>query len=285
MNSRNSINIILILIVAGLIAILLYFDSNESEQTTFNLSTLSETEVHSIEITRQTGEPLKFKKSNNQWFMISPFKVRANNFYIESLLRITEAKSISQFTISNKDKNKFKLNPPRATLKLDDQLFLFGTNEQLNLNRYILSNNKLYLVPDRYFYLLSSTTTGFIDHALIGGNEKIIGLTLTDYNIQLKNTKWEIKPKQENTSTDDIIQLIAEWNNSQAIEITKLDTGNTINKNFSIELKLENRSKVIVFDIVVSDDFYFFIRKDLKLQFKLSQDMANRLLKLPNQKD
>jgi len=280
MNSRNTINIILFVFVAILVAIL-FFDSEESTQTTFNLTTLSETEITSIEITRLTDEALKFNKNNDLWYMISPYKVRANAFYIESLLRITQAKSLSKFTISDTDKNKFKLNPPQATLKLNDQLFLFGTNEQLNLNRYVLSNKKLYLIQDRYFYLLNSTTTGFIDHALIGKNEKITGLKLVDYDLQLINDKWIIKPDSKNVSTDDIIQLITEWNNSQAVEITKLINLNNIKKNFSIELTLKNNTKTIVFDIVISDDSYLFIRRDLKLQYKLNQEMANRLLKIP----
>ncbi|MFV1984287.1 MAG: DUF4340 domain-containing protein [Thiohalomonadales bacterium] len=280
MNSRNTINIILFVFVTILVAIV-FFDSEESTQTTFNLTTLSETEITSIEITRQTDEALKFKKNNDLWYMISPYKIRANTFYIESLLRITQAKSLSKFTISDTDKNKFKLNPAQASLKLNDQLFLFGTNEQLNLNRYILTNKKLYLILDRYFYLLNSTTTGFIDHALIGKNEKITGLKLVDYDLQLINDKWKIKPDSENIGTDDIIQLITEWNNSQAVEITKLTDLNNIKKNFSIELTLKNNAQTIVFDIIVSDDSYLFIRRDLKLQYKLNQEMANRLLKIP----
>jgi len=281
MNSRKSINIFLFLFVAILISILV-FDTDESTQKTFDLSDLDESTIQSIEVTRRTGNQLKFKKTNNQWYMTSPYQVRANIFYIESILQITKAKSILQFSISEKDKNKYKLNPPQATLKLNNQLFLFGTNEQLHLNRYILTHNKLFLLPDRYFYLLNITTPGYIDHALIGVKEKITRLKLVDHDIQFKKSKWEIKPESKDTSTDDINQLMSEWNNSQAIEITKLEDVNYIDKKYSIELNLEGKSKPIIFDIRLHEDFYLFIRRDLKLQYKLNQDMANRLLTLPN---
>lgn len=288
MTSRNTINLFLFLFVSILIVIL-FLDTNNSTQSTFNLSSLKETEINTIEITRLTSNPLKFKKNiikdNTQWYMVSPYKVRANTFYIESLLRIIQAKSASQFIISESDKTKFKLNPPQATLKLNTQVFLFGTNEQLNLNRYILSNEKLYLIPDRFFYLLNSSTTGFIDHALIGKNEKIVGLKLVDYDIQFIDNKWQIKPASKYTSTDDINQLISEWNNSQAIEISKLTNVNNSDSKFSVKLKLKNKKQDIVFGIVIKDDSYFFIRQDLKLQFKLNQDMAYRLLKLPKQEE
>ncbi len=282
MNSRTTINIFLFLLVATLVAVL-FVDSNKTTVTSYNLSNLTQAQVNTIEITRQTAETLKFNKKNNQWYMTSPYKVRANSYYIESLLRITQAKSISQFSISNADKNKFKLKPAQATLKLNEQLFIFGTNEQLNLNRYILTNEKLYLIPDRFFYLLNSTATGYIDHALIGKQKKITGIELDKHQIQLLNSKWTISPKLDNSSTDDVIQLVSEWNNSQAIEIVKLSNSNNINKKYSVKIFINNNSTPIVFDIVVTDENYFFIRNDLKLQYKLNHDMADRLLKIPNQ--
>ncbi len=281
MTSRNKINILLILIVFILVAVLL-LDVKEPAKTTFHLSSLNEETVNTIAITRRTGDAVTLKKINKQWYMTSPYKIRANTFYIESILQITKAESISQFTITDNDKNKFKLNPPQASLKLNNQLFSFGTNEQLHLNRYILTNDKLYLLPDRYFYLLNIVTTGYIDHALINKNDKIIKLKLKDSEIKLINSNWIVNPEAKNSSVDDIVQLISEWNNSQVVEITKL-TDDTVNANFSIEIKLDNNLPAIIFDILLKDDFYLFIRRDLKLQYKLNQDMANRLLKIPNQ--
>ncbi len=282
MNSRTIINIFLFLLVAALVTVLLV-DTDETTVTSYKLSNLTETQINTIEITRQTGEALQFIKKNNRWYMTSPYKARANTYYIESLLRITQAKSISQFSISKADKNKFKLTPAQATLKLNEQLFIFGTNEQLNFNRYILTNEKLYLIPDRYFYLLNSTTTGYIDHALIGKQEKITSIQLEKYQIQLLNSKWVTNPKLDNSSADDIIQLISEWNNSQAIEIIKLSDTENINKKFSVKIIINSSTTPIIFDIVVNDENYFFIRPDLKLQYKLNHDMADRLLKIPNQ--
>ncbi|VAX01526.1 hypothetical protein MNBD_GAMMA22-1989 [hydrothermal vent metagenome] len=281
MNSRTSLNIFLFLFVATLIAIL--FIDTEKSITTYQLSSLNENQVTTIEITRQTGKALTFNKKNNLWYMTSPYEVQANTFYIESLLRITQAKSISQFTISKEDKNKFKLNPAQATLKLNQQLFSFGTNEALNLNRYILSNDKLYLIPDRYFYLLNSTTTGYIDHALIGKQKKIIGLELENHKIQLLNGKWQTTPKLKNNSADNIIQLISEWNNSQAIEISEFSDIANSDKKLSVKIFIAGNKKPIIFDVVITDENYFFIRVDLKLQFKLNHDMAKRLLTIPNQ--
>ncbi len=282
MTSRNKINILLLFVVAILVAILV-LDTNKPTTATFKLSSLSEDSINEITITRLTSEKVILKKINNHWFMTSPYKVRANTFYIESLLQITKAESKSQFDIVNKDKNKFKLNPPQATLKLNKQLFSFGTNEQLHLNRYILTNKKLYLLPDRYFYLLNIATTGYIDHALINKDDKIIKLKLADLVIELKNDKWQVTPEPENSSSDDIVQLISEWNNSQVVEIKKL-SGNREKKNFSIEVKLDNKLPAIIFNVIIEDDSYLFTRPDLKLQYTLNQDMANRLLKIPNQK-
>ncbi len=283
MTSRNSINIVLLLIVVALITFL-FLETDEPTTATFKISSLSEQSISSIEISRITSESLAFKKINEYWYMVSPYKVRANAFYIESILRITQAKSSSQFTISTIDKNKFKLNPPQATLKLNEQLFLFGTNEQLNLNRYILTNEKLYLFPDRFFYLLNISTTGFIDHALIAQGEKITGIKLVNHDIQLKNSKWTITPVSDKTSIDDVVQLITEWSNSQTIEINKLaDTEQAANQ-FNIEITLEGKQKPILFEVSSTDDFYFFSRPDLKIQYKLNHDMANRLLNIPVQR-
>ncbi len=282
MTSRNSINIILFLIVCALIAFL-FFDQGKPVASTFKISSVTEQSINSIEISRLTGESLTFKKIKEYWYMISPYKIRANSFYIESILRITRAKSASRFTISKTDKNKFKLNPPQATLKLNQQLFLFGTNEQLNLNRYILTNDKLYLSPDRFFYLLNISTTGFIDHALIAQGEKITGIKLAKHNIQLKNTKWTVTPKYGNNSVDDIVQFITQWSNSQTIEINKLTDIEQFANKFNIEISLKGQSKPIIFEVSSTDDFYFFSRPDLKLQYKLTHEMANLLLKIPLQ--
>ncbi|MFV2059179.1 MAG: DUF4340 domain-containing protein [Gammaproteobacteria bacterium] len=282
MTSRNKINIVLVLMVVALISVL-FIDTNKPVKTAFKLSALNETAVNSITITRRTSDTVILKKIKDKWYMTSPYKVRANTFYIESILQITKADSVSEFTISSNDKDKFKLNPPQASLKLNNQLFLFGTNEQLHLNRYILTNNKLYLLPDRYFYLLNITTTGYIDHALIAKDNEIKKIKLANVSIELKKGKWRVSPELKNSSTDDVIQLISEWNNSQVVEINKLTDTND-KPDFNIEVTLNNNQAAIIFNVIMKEDYYLFNRPDLKLSYKLNQDMANRLLQIPNQK-
>jgi len=289
MNSRNSINLILFIIVAILIAILV-LDEPDSKKVSFKITTLKQENINQIEITRLTSKSLKFQKKREHWYMVSPYQVRANTYYIESLLQLTKASSKSQFTISKDEYKKFKLEPAQATLKLNNQIFLFGTNQSLNLNRYILSNNKLYLIPDRFFYLLNIITTGYIDHALISKGNKITGIKLANYDIKLIKTNWTISPNKSNTGSDDINQFITEWNNSQAIEISKLDKTTIVKTKdikSTIEITLNNNSKgnnptKIKFDIIVDDDYYYFVREDIKLKFKLTHEMAERLLKLPS---
>lgn len=277
MNSRNIINIILLLLVAILLAVL-FLEPGAQKKPLNTLTIIDKKSIHSIKITRLTGDPIEFIKQQKQWLLTTPYQIKANEFRINALIRIVEETSQAQYPISEIDLKKFKLAPPQATLRLNDTLIQFGGSEPLKLNRYVRINNTLHLIKDTYFYQINSSFNLFIDHALIGKNETITHLKLPDVDVKLKQGKWIVQPQPKNYSADDVIQLISEWNNIHAIDIKPIENKKASNQ---IEVTLKHRLSPIIFEIRQSKDNFILARPDIKLQYILGKDKTEQLLQLP----
>lgn len=281
MSKRNLLNLGLFIFILTLVVLVIYEPGKETAKTIPKLTTLKVNDVNSIKIIRANAKPsekiLEFKKTSAGWIMLKPYKLSANSFRIESILKILSTESLSQNNLKNLNKDTFGLEKPVATITFNNTSIFFGHNKSLKHYRYVELDSILHMIIDTFYYQLTAKAESYINHKLLNDKSKIIKLSLP--NILLKNTqgKWVVTPHSKSDSADSINQLIDEWQYSQAYDINIIKSKRQLRPDISIYLQ---NDKIINFKIETSKESFNLINTDTNVRYILSADRKNKLLKL-----
>jgi len=278
MSKRNLLNLILFVFILALVILVIYEPGKNAPKIIPKLTTLEANDVHSIKIIRANAKPLEFEKTSAGWMMLKPYKLSANDFRIESILKILSTESLSQNKLKNLNRDTFGLTKPVATITFNNNTsILFGNNKSLKRYRYVELDSILHMIIDTFYYQLTAKSESYINHKLLGNKSKIIKLSLP--NLLLKNTKgkWTVTPHAKADSADSINQLINEWQYSQAYDINIVKRKRKFQPDISIHLE---NSKIINFKMEESKESFNLINTDTNVRYILSADRKNKLLKL-----
>ena len=283
MNKRNTINIalfIFILIAAGLA----FFDDSDNKKNIKQaITSLKQTDVVNITIKRQNKKEIYLEKINNQWRLVSPYNTPTNEFRIDTLLRLVETLPQSSYPL--KQTAPYGLDKPVLEVLfnkgLDNSVLIkFGNSEPIKLRRYVAVGDKLYLTNDTYFYALNSVATDYISHKLLEDNFKITQLDLPGLQLKIENGNWKATPEPENFSVDSVNELISEWKNAQAIDISPIDTSKPFISSQVISLSSKDATR-LTFYILKNDKEFVLIDKLKGLQYSFPKEKEKQLLSLP----
>ncbi|HEY3487358.1 MAG TPA: hypothetical protein VGL10_04780, partial [Gammaproteobacteria bacterium] len=98
--------------------------------------------------------------------------------------------------------------------------------------RYLLFNNKIYLLPDTHYPLLSGGVGGLADDHLLPQSREPIAFafsdrfseayslnSLSDFTVTLADKGWELKPANSQLSADDLQSWVDAWRYARAVYI------------------------------------------------------------------
>ena len=119
------------------------------------LLTLDPAAVTHITVQVSGGPLRRFVRRDGIWWMLAPQQGRANAAHLADLAAIAAAPVARWLPAGTFDPRKLGLDPPAATLTLDDTRLAFGTLDALQPLRYIEVDGRVALVPDRFAPFLS----------------------------------------------------------------------------------------------------------------------------------
>ena len=284
MNKRNITNLALlvfILVVAGL-AILDSTDEEENKKPA--ITTLKQADVVNITVKRRGKKDIYLEKKNNQWRLISPYNTATNQFRMDTLLRLVE--TLPQSTYPLKETAPYGLDTPLLEVVFNKDLpdtvsIKFGNSDPLKMRRYVAVNKKLHLTNDTYFYALNSTATDYINHKLLADDFKITQLELPKLKLVLENNNWRAIPEPENFSVDSVNELISEWNNAQAVDVSPINTKAQFSNKQTVSLYSKDATR-LTFYILRNDKEFFLVDKLKGLQYSFPKEKQKLLLNLPD---
>ncbi len=282
MSKRNLLNLILLIVIIILVAFVVFEPGKDQAIIPVSLTSLKADDIHHIKISRQATSAfeseLEFKKTATGWTMLKPYQHTANSFRINSLLELLSTTTFSQNDLSNLNKSTFGLQPPRASIILNNKNSIhFGHNKSLKNHRYIQIENTLHMTADTFFYQLAAKAESYLNHKLLPDNSKIIKLSIPGMTLTKTETKWLIKPETTKHSADSINALISEWQLSQAFDVTI--TKPQADSNADISVYFAN-NKMIRFKIIGSTEKFILFNIDSGIRYTLSKDRQEKLLKL-----
>ncbi|MDX1335507.1 MAG: DUF4340 domain-containing protein [Gammaproteobacteria bacterium] len=135
-------------------------DSREQEELA-NLTQLDPEQISSIRIVRENGQIL-FNKETDNWVMREPRQGPADAERMTELRAMAVITPLAKYDIAQVDLARYGLSTPQLTVYLNDTQIAFGNVNPANGRRYVLSNNRLFLIADNIFPILQLPAEQFL---------------------------------------------------------------------------------------------------------------------------
>lgn len=279
MSKRNRVNLGLLLLVGVLVLLAIYEPGIEQPQEPTRLLDLEREAVTQIRIERQGQETVALARdARGDWHLTGPLAIGASAFRIGSLLRITEQKSLGSFPAEPERLAGYGLETPRVTLILNDAVTIaFGDNTPLDQRRYVRLGERVHLVSDTLYYHLIGSYTTFVRQQLLPEGTAIAALTLPGLSVRWQEERWQVEPKPEAFSADQITRLIDAWKLASAVQIKPYDgePGETIT------IVPKGDAEPIRFLLTARTPDLVLARPELGIEYHLAESSGEELLKLP----
>ena len=274
MQSRAFVNLGLFVAVTALAAFAWLSQHNKNKVQ--YLSALDITQVNSIVIPRSQGEIILTRTGDN-WQMQQPFALPAHAFRIQTLLGLLQTPVTQSYETSELDLTQFGLDPARASIRFNDTEIKFGKSNPVNLKRYIQADNKIYLVNDTLYPLVSAEAASFVDLSLLAPGARITQLELPNLFLAQNSDQLWYDKTGKTVAADSVQQLLDYWRDSSAFGAHAY-------------LKRE-RAKLVRFEfadgkksslwVLRENDWLIIGNPDAGIEYHLDPQLADKLLKLP----
>lgn len=279
MSSRTLINLALFCLAGILILVIVYRPGIAPEPVPQTLTALIADGITRIQVTRNTREPLTFTRQADNWVLAGSSELPASNIQIRSLLAILQAHSSRSYPADSLDLATLGLEPPQATLMLDDTRFAIGLTEALNNMRYVQTGDTVYLVTDKYQHLVNADWSNFVERKLLPANARLTRLQLPKLELSLTAAnQWQLSPANPTVSTTALQSLVSNWEQATAYYVRRYQdkAGSE-----TITLEYSNAAAPVTFHIISHTPEFILARPDKGIQYHLQSEMEQALLALP----
>lgn len=284
MHKRNLLNIALLLFVVVLITLAALEPGKKAITSPPLLTDLKASEITHIKLKRNYDKTtIELIKKENRWVMLSPYQLAANEFRIDSLLKLLSAVSFSKNDLSKLNPSEFGLEQPLASITFNNSTsIIFGHNQSLKHHRYIKIGSELHMIADTFYYQLAANAESFISHKVLPDNIDITELRLPSLTLKKVNNRWQVTPAMTSFSADAANALIQEWQLSQAYDIKIKKIPATTRSD--IEITSLNY-KTLRFTLNDAMNNFSITNIDSGISYILSSDKKDMLLQLSSPDD
>lgn len=157
MNRWTRANLLLAVLVAVLLAAHLWPAGSTDHRP---LTGLSEAEITSVRVERSDRLRLAMQRDDKVWRLTHPQRAEARIQRVRQLMAIARA-PVQQAFPATDDLARYGLARPGAVLQLNDLRLLFGDRDPGQNSRYVLVNDRIRVIDDVYFNLLSLPASHF----------------------------------------------------------------------------------------------------------------------------
>ncbi|MBI2296439.1 MAG: DUF4340 domain-containing protein [Betaproteobacteria bacterium] len=268
------LNALLLVAVAGL-GLFVYLRPKSDAPAEHALSALKPEEVGSIRIEREGAAAVVLERKQDAWFLVAPLAARADDFAVQRLLAIVQAKAAHRLAAT--DLARFDLERPPARLIIGGQSFGFGVVSEVAREQYVLTGDAVYAVNPRYGMALPGNAAALISRRLLAPGEVPVRIEVSGFSVTQRDGRWVLAPAPGEPSQDDLNRWVDDWRLATAIRVEPYAKGKPRGE---IKLELENSGKLAL-GILGREPELVLLRPDEKLQYHFLAEIANRLLSPP----
>lgn len=287
MKSRWIVNLVLLVLVLSISAFLyLRPAKQEAEVQTFELSTRKLADFNQITVEYPTKAAVKYEKRDGYWYMNAPYQTRADQLLTQRILSILAAKSPDKF--SSADLAKFGLDNPRVKLKLNDEVFTFGTHNPVTQVQYVLHHDSVYTLDSSYEEAATIQEIEMVDKRMLTPKQKIAGFDFSKLeqwekaalSLKLEQGKWVVSTAGATPKQDELKAWHEmAWAAPEAVSV-EVYKPNPRETHPSFEILLQDGSKIHVDKIQESPEL-LLARPDEGLIYHFAPDIGFTMLNPP----
>jgi len=138
MRRRNLLNLTLLGLVGALVGLVILRPGHEAAQPSPRLSEIDPRTITRVRLQPVTGAAIVLHRTEQRWNIVEPLRIAANPVRIRAMLALLGAPSLGGFRAAGNDLAQYGLDPPRARLRVNEQIFEFGGVDPLDGRRYVL---------------------------------------------------------------------------------------------------------------------------------------------------
>jgi hypothetical protein len=287
MRARWLVNLVLLLLVAGIVSFLYLRPAPENKpQKSYELSTLKLSDFSKLSVEFPAKAPVVFKKIDGYWHIAQPYKARANQMSIQRILSIVAATTTEKFPAT--DLVRFGLDHPVLKVKMDNEEFLFGTFNPVSGEQYVAYKDAVYLLSTTYSEAASIQVVELIDKNPLKPTEKIAGFDFgrleqwedIRLNVDLVDGKWKVSAANAKPNQNDMNEWLDNtWTHATATSVEPYSPDRKTTYP-SFEVKLQGGSKVH-FDKIQESPELLLGRPDEGMIYHFPQDIGFTMLNPP----
>ena len=280
MNTRNLLNLALLLIVAVL-AFLIY----QSEEPSTELERLNHidigdgaTDITSLVIEHNGRRTVLERNASGQWKLTEPISIAANDFRVKSILKLAEAPIHNSYPLKELDADKIGLvdieqGVNNTTVRFGNKTLRFGIINPVTNLRYIQIGNTVYTIEDVYYPLLSSHFGTLVSLSMLPENSVIEKLVLINQTISKDDDgNWQ---SNIDISADSITAAVDNWKTTQAFGIHEHMKRDQLGEVF---IYLQGKDEPITFQVTDTDPWLILARPEIGLEYHLDIEAYNKLI-------
>lgn len=179
MRRRHRVNLLLALLVAALAAGLWL-----PKETRDVGPGLPAGEIRTIELARPGSDPVHMERGERGWRLVRPFELHADPDRVSRLLRLLAETPAKPVAAEGLDRARFGLEPPRARVRLDDTELLVGDAHPYNPQRYVATDEGVFLAADRFAALLAANATSFLSRTPLPAGTRVTALETPAWRLE-----------------------------------------------------------------------------------------------------
>lgn len=298
MKQRWLLNLILLLLVAGLVTFLYLRPKPEvAKDSSFEVSSYKMAEFNAIKVEFPAKAAVIFEKVDGFWRIAAPYKARADLASVQRILSVIAARSREK--LSNGDLAKYGLDQPSIKLTLyrdkdNAETFLFGTHSPLSDEQYVSHKDAVYLLANTYGESASTQAIELVDKAPLKPTEKVAGFDFSHLeqwqkdglNLDLADGQWKVSIQKAKPTQNELNEWADfSWIHTRAKSVEFYTPDRKVTYP-SFKVKMADGSKVH-FDKIQESPELILGRPDEGLMYFFPQDegfvMLNPPINLPSE--
>ncbi|HHJ34371.1 MAG TPA: DUF4340 domain-containing protein [Gammaproteobacteria bacterium] len=271
MSRKNLLNLFLLIIAAALASIV--FFSETSSDKLAPLSTIDITAIKKITIQHNTHTTLIESQRDGHWKLRQPVEIDANDFRINSILKLVNAPVHSHYPLSDIDAETIGLDDPATKITFDDHTISFGSINPATGLRYVQLDNTIYTIEDIYYPLISSNFSALVSLNLLPVDSHIDKLILINQTI----TRGDDGLWRSNIAitADDVAGAIDHWQTLQAFGVHRYLERKQLGEVF---IYLTGQQQALRYLITDTDPWLIIARPETGLEYHLDIGAYDQLL-------
>ena len=274
MQSRLLLNIALLVLVTVL-AVFIYFSyqKEQQQQASTQLTELSADDITRISILHKQRK-IVLEKIDDDWRMLEPISINANAFRIDTLMKMLNAASHIDYDAGELDLHKYGLANVSTAISFNDTQIIFGITNPVNNYRYVRVGNRVHLMDDHFYPILSSQTGTLVARELLPQSAQIQKLVLPEQTLTRdEKGNWH---SSGDTSADEINETLRNWKNSQAFGVHNYNQRESLG---TIEVHLTNETEPVVLQVTDTEPWLIIARPDMDIEYHFNLEFYDGLLR------